>query len=374
MLHRIVILLACLLACAPPGAWAEVDAYAGARAEFMTAWSEIDAATFPPAAADSEALRSYPLYPYLQAARLEKQLSARPDAEIRGSGRRPAAAGRDDRHLSGVGRRPTGRPQPAPGLAEEPCKPSGLVQIPRRVRRRARRRRCEPALRSLRGPHRARTHERPGVGRRRHVADGQGAARRMRCGIRLAAFARRPRRRHAREARAARAGGRRTRSRAIPGQVSAGVDRRAAAAMGLVDRAADSGLVGADRGSREPGRSPCAARRVAPIRAQRRRCGRGALPFARRGTAPGCAKQQPVRDRRRARTGLESRTARARILRQGRPGGLRRARARVAHTRGVVGRRLGGSAPGDRGDAGSACAHRTAGGTGRRVLPNNAAT
>jgi soluble lytic murein transglycosylase len=78
MLHRIVILLACLLGCAPPGAWAEVDAYAGARAEFMTAWSEIDAATFPPAAADSEALRSYPLYPYLQAARLEKQLGLVP--------------------------------------------------------------------------------------------------------------------------------------------------------------------------------------------------------------------------------------------------------------------------------------------------------
>ena len=78
MLHRIVILLICVLACAPPRARAEVDAYAGARAEFKTAWSEINAATFPPAAADSEALRSYPLYPYLQAARFEKQLSAVP--------------------------------------------------------------------------------------------------------------------------------------------------------------------------------------------------------------------------------------------------------------------------------------------------------
>ena len=76
MLNRVAILLACFLACATPRARAEVDAYAGARAEFMAAWAAVDAA--PPAAApvDSEALRSYPLYPYLQAARLEKQLSA----------------------------------------------------------------------------------------------------------------------------------------------------------------------------------------------------------------------------------------------------------------------------------------------------------
>src|SRR5580765_2334381 len=78
MLHRIVILLACWLACVTPPAHAEVDTYAGARTEFMTAWSAIIIA--PPAAepVDSEKLRAYPLYPYLQAARLEKQLPAVP--------------------------------------------------------------------------------------------------------------------------------------------------------------------------------------------------------------------------------------------------------------------------------------------------------
>lgn len=78
MLHRIVILLACILVCAAPCARAEVDAYAGARTEFMAAWALVDVAPSAQPPADSEALRSYPLYPYLQAARFEGQLSAVP--------------------------------------------------------------------------------------------------------------------------------------------------------------------------------------------------------------------------------------------------------------------------------------------------------
>ena len=45
------------------------------REAFMAAMATVDAAPFAPAGSDSEALQRYPLYPYLQAARLSRQLA-----------------------------------------------------------------------------------------------------------------------------------------------------------------------------------------------------------------------------------------------------------------------------------------------------------
>ena len=81
MLQRVVTLA--FLACAlwTNGATAQPDAYAGARAEFQAAWSAVATTPLEPPALESEALRSYPLYPYLQAARLDRQLALIPAAK-----------------------------------------------------------------------------------------------------------------------------------------------------------------------------------------------------------------------------------------------------------------------------------------------------
>lgn len=60
----------------PVAALAQSDPYATARSEFIAAWSAVGAAAPEAPVADSDALRAYPLYPYLQAARLQKQLES----------------------------------------------------------------------------------------------------------------------------------------------------------------------------------------------------------------------------------------------------------------------------------------------------------
>ena len=59
---------------------ARADDYAAERAQFRTAYAAAQAGASASSASDSEALRAYPLYPYLQAERLERDLDA--DAAI----------------------------------------------------------------------------------------------------------------------------------------------------------------------------------------------------------------------------------------------------------------------------------------------------
>jgi len=54
------------------------DDYAAARREFVAAYARAEAGRGPPEAGDSEALVTYPLYPYVQAARLRAALAAAP--------------------------------------------------------------------------------------------------------------------------------------------------------------------------------------------------------------------------------------------------------------------------------------------------------
>jgi len=76
---------------------ADADPNAAARREFQTAYAAV-ATTAPGAAvADSDALRNYPLYPYLQAARLQRRI---PD---------PAAAADIAAFLSANGDQPVAR-------------------------------------------------------------------------------------------------------------------------------------------------------------------------------------------------------------------------------------------------------------------------
>ena len=50
------------------------DPYAGARQVFLLAYAAVEAGAPLPSAIDPEALRDYPLYPYLQRARLARSL------------------------------------------------------------------------------------------------------------------------------------------------------------------------------------------------------------------------------------------------------------------------------------------------------------
>jgi soluble lytic murein transglycosylase len=75
MLHRIAIFATGALLLWTGPAEAQADAYATARTEFIAAWSALAKPPAAPVPSDSEALRTYPLYPYLQAARLKLQLS-----------------------------------------------------------------------------------------------------------------------------------------------------------------------------------------------------------------------------------------------------------------------------------------------------------
>src|SRR5512139_1625971 len=75
-MHTLLRLLTVALALIAGAASAnDLDPMAAARAEFLAAYARASAE--PPAAdtgPDSEKLRSYPLYPYLRAARLENRL------------------------------------------------------------------------------------------------------------------------------------------------------------------------------------------------------------------------------------------------------------------------------------------------------------
>jgi soluble lytic murein transglycosylase len=73
--RRLFLLLPFVAAACPLVAAAERDPYAQARAEFKRAYDAVDAVA-PTDAADSERLRSYPLYPYLQAARIRRALGS----------------------------------------------------------------------------------------------------------------------------------------------------------------------------------------------------------------------------------------------------------------------------------------------------------
>src|SRR4030067_1066098 len=69
----VVVLALCLM---PQAALAQEDPLAGVRDEFIAAHAAARSVASPPTHPDSEALRRYPLYPYLEAARLRAILSA----------------------------------------------------------------------------------------------------------------------------------------------------------------------------------------------------------------------------------------------------------------------------------------------------------
>jgi len=70
-----------VLALAAPSS-ANADEYAAVRTRFRVAYAAAQAGSPAPTATDDDALRAYPLYPYLQVARLAKNLGA--DAAIAG--------------------------------------------------------------------------------------------------------------------------------------------------------------------------------------------------------------------------------------------------------------------------------------------------
>ena len=69
------------LLCAVPAQGAVADSsYVEARKAFLEAYARVTANSADESAADSELLKTYPLYPYLQAARIRQALSASPDS------------------------------------------------------------------------------------------------------------------------------------------------------------------------------------------------------------------------------------------------------------------------------------------------------
>jgi soluble lytic murein transglycosylase len=76
MPQRIAWFATLLFAVATTQVAAQADPYGEARPQFLAAWASVETAPLEPAPADSDALRSYPLYPYLQAARFKRQLAA----------------------------------------------------------------------------------------------------------------------------------------------------------------------------------------------------------------------------------------------------------------------------------------------------------
>jgi hypothetical protein len=67
-------LLFLLIACALPVADAQDDPFAAGRGEFMAARAAVAALPTEPVGGDPPALRQHPLYPYLVAARISRQL------------------------------------------------------------------------------------------------------------------------------------------------------------------------------------------------------------------------------------------------------------------------------------------------------------
>ncbi|WP_084182881.1 lytic transglycosylase domain-containing protein [Nevskia soli] len=78
-LKRAPLLLVPALLCAALLARADDDAYAAARQEFLRAYTPASAMLPEGPAQDSAALQAYPLYPYLEAARLRRDLRLAPD-------------------------------------------------------------------------------------------------------------------------------------------------------------------------------------------------------------------------------------------------------------------------------------------------------
>jgi len=68
------------LLCAVSAQGAAADAYADARKAFQDAYARVTANFPDESAADSEALKNYPLYPYLEAARIRQGLNGSPDS------------------------------------------------------------------------------------------------------------------------------------------------------------------------------------------------------------------------------------------------------------------------------------------------------
>ena len=69
------------LLCAVPAQGAVADSsYVEARKAFLEAYARVTANSADESAADSELLKTYPLYPYLQAARIRQALNASPDS------------------------------------------------------------------------------------------------------------------------------------------------------------------------------------------------------------------------------------------------------------------------------------------------------
>jgi soluble lytic murein transglycosylase len=77
-----IVTLALLRALSAHGAGAEAS-YADARKAFQDAYTHVTANFPDESAADSEALKDYPLYPYLQAARIRQALNGSPDSLAR---------------------------------------------------------------------------------------------------------------------------------------------------------------------------------------------------------------------------------------------------------------------------------------------------
>ena len=67
--------VALLLLLVLPAAAVNADPNAAARREFQSAYAAVATTAPGIAVADSDALRNYPLYPYLQAARLQRRIS-----------------------------------------------------------------------------------------------------------------------------------------------------------------------------------------------------------------------------------------------------------------------------------------------------------
>src|SRR5687768_5537165 len=70
----IVLLTAALLPLAAARAARAPDLFEDVRETFKRAYAQVDAAALAGRSTDSEALRTYPLYPYLQAARIRRAL------------------------------------------------------------------------------------------------------------------------------------------------------------------------------------------------------------------------------------------------------------------------------------------------------------
>src|SRR5215469_18901352 len=77
-----IVTMALLCAVSAPGAAADAS-YADARKAFQDAYARVTANFPDESAADSEALKSYPLYPYLEAARIRQALNGSPESLAR---------------------------------------------------------------------------------------------------------------------------------------------------------------------------------------------------------------------------------------------------------------------------------------------------